>query len=151
MRKRLRAASALLVLAVFLPVSPALCAVPATLEAAEQVIQKGEVAEFKITSNKTTSSELHAWCEIAATGSASLTFDGDHYVPLSEPAVGDIVTLSAGETRRYRLDGSVEANRGDAYIAFAFTDVPAAMCFPGMQCNGTAAGAKSVKVTCGNN
>lgn len=131
--------------------APALSAGSATLESGEHVIHKGETAEFKIVSATDTSTEFHGWCEVSAGGSASLTFDGDHYIPLSEPTVGDIVTLSAGETRRYEMSGTVEANKGDAYIAFAFTDVPAAMCFPGMQCNGSAAGAQEVKVACGNN
>jgi hypothetical protein len=129
----------------------ALAAGSAKLESGEHVIHKGETAEFKIVSAADTSTEFHGWCEVSAGGSASLTFDGDHYIPLSEPTVGDIVTLSAGETRRYEMSGTVEANKGDAYIAFAFTDVPAAMCFPGMQCNGTATGAQEVKVACGNN
>lgn len=134
-----------------LAAGPVLAAEAAKLEGGEHIIRKGETAEFKITSNPGASTELHAWCKVSAGGSASLTFDGEHYIPLSEPTVGDIVTLSAGETRQYDLAGTVEANKGDAYVAFAFTDVPAAVCFPGMQCNGAAAGAQEVKVSCGNN
>lgn len=134
-----------------LAVAPAFSAEPARLQAGEHILKKGETAEFRIASSPSVSTELHAWCEVAAGGSASVTFDGDHYIPLSEPTVGDIVTLAAGETRRYDLEGTVEANRGDAYVAFVFTDVPAAICFPGMQCDGAAAGAQEVKVSCGNN
>ncbi|HEY4345463.1 MAG TPA: hypothetical protein VGN05_14020 [Parvibaculum sp.] len=130
---------------------PAFSAEPAKLEAGEHVLKKGETAEFKIASSAATSSELHAWCEVAAGGNASLMFDGDHYIPLSEPTVGDTISLAAGENRRYELEGTVEANKGDAYIAFAFTGAPTSMCFPGMQCDGAAAGAQEVKVACGNN
>ena len=114
------------------------------------MIQLGEAAEFAVHSAQDTSTDLHAWCEVTASGRASLTFDGEHYIPLSEPAVGDIVSLAPGETRRFDLTGAVEANKGNAYIAFAFTDVPTAMCFPGQKCDGAAAGAQNVKVACGN-
>ncbi len=123
----------------------------ARLADGEHVLKVGETAEFKITSNAATSTELHAWCEVTAGGGATLMFDGDHYIPLSEPTVGDVITLSGGETRRYDLEGTVEANKGDAYIAFAFTGSPTAMCFPGMKCDGAAAGAQEVKVVCNNN
>lgn len=125
-------------------------AAPATLEAGEHLIVLGEAAEFAVQSAPDTSMDLQAWCEVTASGRASLTFDGEHYIPLSEPAVGDIISLSPGETRRFDLTGSVEANKGNAYIAFAFSDVPTAMCFPGQQCDGAAAGAQNVKVVCGN-
>lgn len=123
----------------------------ARLAGGEHVLKIGETAEFKITSNAAASTELHAWCEVTAGGGATLMFDGDHYIPLSEPTVGDVITLSGGETRRYDLEGTVEANKGDAYIAFGFTGSPAAMCFPGMKCDGAAAGAQEVKVICNNN
>lgn len=121
------------------------------LTAGEHVIHVGETAQFDIGSAQSTSSDLSAWCEVSAGGRATLTFDGEHYIPLSEPNVGDNITLSPGEVRRYDLTGTVEANKGDAYIAFYFSDVPAAMCFPGMQCDGASAGAVEVKVACGNN
>lgn len=123
----------------------------ARLAGGEHVLKVGETAEFKIASSAASSTELHAWCEVTAGGSATLMFDGDHYIPLSEPTVGDVISLSGGETRRYDLEGTVEANKGDAYIAFAFTGSPTAMCFPGMKCDGAAAGAQEVKVVCNNN
>ena len=122
----------------------------AVLNAGEHTIGVGETAEFPINSSKGQSAELHSWCEVSAGGRATLMFDGDHYVPLSEPAVGDTITLSPNETRRIELQGTVEANDGDAYIAFVFTGVPVAMCFPGMQCDGAAGGAHDVRVQCGN-
>ena len=125
-------------------------AATATIEAGEHVIQLGEAAEFAIQSSSETSTDLQASCEVTASGRASVLFDGEHYIPLSEPAVGDIVSLAPGETRRFDLTGSVEANKGNAYIAFAFTDVPSAMCFPGQKCEGAAAGAQNVKVICSN-
>jgi hypothetical protein len=147
----MRIGLAIATLGLFLVALPVLAAEPARIQGGEHILKVGEAAEFKITSNPKVSEELHAWCEVTAGGSASLMFDGDHYIPLSEPTVGDKVTLGAGETRRYELVGTVEANRGDAYIAFVFTDVPAAMCFPGMKCDGAAAGAQEVKVVCDNN
>lgn len=129
---------------------PAALAGPAArLEAASRVLAPGETARFSIEAGRDRSSELRGWCELSASGAASLGFDGEHYVPLSEPAVGDVITLSAGETRRYEITGTVERNAGDAYIAFTFTGVPAAMCFPGMQCEGAGKGASSVSVSCG--
>lgn len=122
----------------------------AKLNAGEQVIEMGEAAQFDIASSSAASSDIQAWCEVSTAGRASLMFDGEHYIPLSEPSVGDVVSLATGETRRFELHGTVEANSGGAYIAFAFTGVPTAMCFPGMQCDGAAAGATSVKVTCDN-
>ncbi|HUD52601.1 hypothetical protein [Parvibaculum sp.] len=125
-------------------------AATAKIEEGEKVISKGESAEFKVTAPRDTSSELAAWCEVSAGGVAKLIFDGEHYVPLSEPTVGDATTLQPGESKRYELNGTVEKNKGDAYIAFVFTDIPQAMCFPGMQCGNAAGGAQTVKVVCGN-
>ncbi|KAB7741634.1 hypothetical protein F2P47_04315 [Parvibaculum sedimenti] len=122
----------------------------ARIEEGDKTISKGQSAEFKVIAPRDTSSELAAWCEVNAGGAAKLTFDGEHYIPLSEPAVGDAVTLKSGETKRFELNGTIEKNKGDAYIAFVFTDVPQAMCFPGMDCGGAAGGAESVKVVCGN-
>ncbi len=123
----------------------------ASLTAGEQVLHAGETASFPITSSVDASSDLHAWCEVTTGGRASITFDGDHYVAMSEPAVGDVIAFAPNETRRFDLEGSVEANRGDAYIAFVFTGVPQAICFPGQQCEGATAGAVDVKVKCANN
>lgn len=125
-------------------------AATARIEEGEKTISKGQSAEFKVIAPRDTSSELAAWCEVSAGGAAKLTFDGEHYIPLSEPAVGDAVTLKSGETKRFELNGTVEKNRGDAYIAFIFADIPQAMCFPGMDCGSAAGGAESVKVVCGN-
>lgn len=138
-------------LAAFIATPRLASAEPAKLAGGEHILKVGETAEFKIASSPSASTELHAWCEVAAGGGASLTFDGDHYIPLSDPTVGDTITLSSGEKRRYDLEGTVEANKGDAYIAFAFTGAPAAMCFPGMKCDGAAAGAQEVKIVCQNN
>ncbi len=125
-------------------------AATARIEEGDRTISKGELAEFKVSAPRETSSELSAWCEVSAGGAAKLTFDGEHYIPLSEPAVGDAVTLKPGETKRFELVGTVEKNKGDAYIGFVFTDIPQAMCFPGMECGGATGGAQSVKVSCGN-
>lgn len=147
-RPRLRPALALLV-AALLPATAA-AAPRATIEEGNKVLSSGEAAEFKIVSPADESSDLHAQCEVSSGGEASVTFDGEHYIPLSEPAVGDVLAFSAGVTQTYDLVGTVEKNKGDAYIAFVFTDVPTAMCFPGMTCGGAAAGAKSISVACRN-
>jgi hypothetical protein len=125
-------------------------AATATIDEGSKVLAKGDAAEFRIHSEADQASDLKASCDVSAGGEASVTFDGEHFVPLSDPAVGDVISLSAGETKHYDIAGTVEKNRGDAYIAFVFTDVPTAMCFPGMQCGGAAAGAKDVKVACRN-
>ncbi len=80
--------------------------------------------------------------------SASLVFDGEHYIAMSDLAIGETVTLTRGETRQYRLSGVVDAPEGGAYIAFNFTGAAAAMCFPGMACDGAEGGAASVTVSC---
>jgi hypothetical protein len=136
-----------LILAV-LVAGPAAAGAPAKLQGGTKLIKQGEAADFAITSSATESSDFQASCDVETGGRASLTFDGEHYIPLSEPAVGDIITLAPGETRHFDLSGTVEANKGDAYIAFAFTGVPQAMCFPGEQCGGAAGGAPNVRVTC---
>ncbi|HEX7777455.1 MAG TPA: hypothetical protein VF449_13100 [Parvibaculum sp.] len=123
-------------------------AATAKLQGGTRLIKQGEAADFAITSSATESSDFQASCDVETGGRASLTFDGEHYVPLSEPAVGDVVTLAPGEKRHFDLSGTIEANKGDAYIAFAFSGVPQAMCFPGEQCSGAAGGAANVKVTC---
>lgn len=125
-------------------------AATARIEEGSKLIGKGEAAEFRISSSPDESSELRASCEVSAGGDAGITFDGEHYIPLSEPSVGDVLTITAGETRRFDLAGTVEKNRGDAYIAFSFHDVPASMCFPGMVCESAPAGAKNVSVACRN-
>jgi len=122
----------------------------ALLEGGAHVIGVGQTAEFEIKSSTEQSTELHAWCEVSAAGRATLTFDGDHYVPLSEPAVGDTITLNPNEKRRIDLQGTIEANDNNAYVAFIFSGVPTAMCFPGMQCGGASGGAHDVRVECGN-
>ena len=122
----------------------------AVLESGVHVIGVGQSAEFAIKSSTEQSTELHAWCDVSAGGRATLTFDGDHYVPLSEPAVGDTITLNPNEKRRIDLQGTVEANDNNAYVAFIFSGVPTAMCFPGMQCDGATGGAHDVRVECGN-
>ncbi|MDR3497781.1 MAG: hypothetical protein P4L72_00990 [Parvibaculum sp.] len=131
-----------------LAAGPVAAGAPAKIEGGTKLIKQGETAQFPIVSSASESSDFHAACDVETGGRASLTFDGEHYIPLSEPAVGDIVTLAPGEARHYDLTGTVEANKGDAYIAFSFTGVPQAMCFPGEQCGGAAGGAQNVKVTC---
>ncbi len=124
-------------------------AATARIQGGKKLITQGEAAEFPVISSATESSDFQASCDVETGGRATLTFDGEHYIPLSEPAVGDTITLAPGEKRHFDLSGTIEANKGGAYIAFAFTGVPQAMCFPGEQCSGAAGAAPNVKVACG--
>lgn len=120
----------------------------ATIESGSFTIRSGEQAKFPIASSGAPS-DLHAQCTLSdVAGSASLIFDGEHYIAMSDLAVGETVTLKRGETREYRLSGVVDAPNGGAYIAFNFTGAAAAMCFPGMDCGGAEDGASSVTVSC---
>ncbi|ABS62496.1 hypothetical protein Plav_0873 [Parvibaculum lavamentivorans DS-1] len=133
-----------------LPVGSAFAA-GALLEGGTVTLTEGETASFPISGASNGPANLHAQCEIGdVNGTASLTFDGEHYVPLSEPAVGEVITLSGGDTRAYELTGVVDAPNGDAYIAFFFGGAPAAMCFPGMNCDGAEAATGSVTISCRN-
>lgn len=121
----------------------------AKLQGGTQVIGLKESANFSITSSTERSTEFQASCDLVnGGGTASVVFDGDHYVPLSQPGVGAVITLDPGESKHYDMTGTISANRGDAYIAFYLSGAPQAMCFPGMQCAGPDEGATSVSVTC---
>lgn len=127
-------------------------AAKATLEDGTVTLSEGESAIFAISGGESGPADLAAQCEVGDVGgTASLTFDGEHYVPLSAPSVGDVLTLSGGENRSYDLVGVVDASGGgDAYVAFHFTGAPAPMCFPGMPCDGAEGKSGSVTVTCRN-
>ncbi|MDX5366068.1 MAG: hypothetical protein LPK88_06455 [Alphaproteobacteria bacterium] len=131
---------------------PSVALAEAVLQGGTERLAEGESAIFKITGAESGPADLNAQCDIGDVGgTASITFDGENYVPLSDPSVGTVLTLSRGETRSYSLSGVVDASRGaDAYIAFHFTGAPAPMCFPGMDCGGAEGKAASVTVTCRN-
>ncbi len=121
----------------------------ATLEGGSITIQRGEQARFAIAGSDVPT-DLRADCTLSDVGgSASLIFDGEHYIAMSDLAVGETITLRRGEMREYHLAGVVDAATG-GYIAFNFTGAAAAMCFPGMACDGAGDGATSVTVTCRN-
>ena len=124
----------------------------AVLQGGTATLAEGESAVFEITGGVSGPADLHAMCEIGdAGGTASITFDGENYVPLSDPSVGTVFTLSRGETQSYNLTGVVDASRGgNAYIAFHFTGAPASMCFPGMDCGDAEDKSATVTVTCLN-
>ncbi|MEQ8267600.1 MAG: hypothetical protein RH982_10420 [Parvibaculum sp.] len=129
--------------------SPALAG--ATLEGGTVTIGEGETASFPILGAGDGPADLNAQCSITdVSGTASITFDGEHYVPLSDPAIGEVITLSGGERRDYQLIGVADAQGGEAYVAFHFTGAPAPMCFPGMNCSGAEGASGSVTVTCAN-
>lgn len=120
----------------------------ATLEGGSVTIGAGEQAKFPIESSGPPS-DLRAHCELSDVGgSASVVFDGERYIAMSDLAVGEVITLSRGETREYELAGVVDAAAGGGYIAFNFTSAAAAMCFPGMDCAGASDAATTVTITC---
>jgi hypothetical protein len=144
-----RGAAILAAAIVILPLA-AMPAKAATLQGGTVTLSEGESATFPIAGGKQGPENLQAQCDIGDVGgTASITFDGENYVPLSDPSVGTVMTLSRGDTRSYALTGVVDASRGgDAYIAFHFTGAPAPMCFPGMDCAGAEGKSGSVTVTC---
>jgi len=126
----------------------ATAAAAATLEGGTIKIKSGEQAKFPIAASGPPS-DLRAQCRLSDVGgSASLIFDGEHYVPMSDLAVGEVVTLSRGDNREFNVSGVVDAAQGGAYLAFNFTGAAASMCFPGMPCDGAEDGATTVTVTC---
>jgi hypothetical protein len=147
-----RRSAILLLAAIALPLAAAPAAANALLQEGTTKISTGESAFFPVTGGEKGPANLSAQCEIGDVGgTASITFDGEHYVPLSDPPVGTVITLSHGDTRSYDLSGIVDASSGgEAYIAFHFTGVPAPMCFPGMDCGGAEGASSSVTVTCRN-
>lgn len=134
-----------------LPVSSA-AAPTARLEAGEKQISEGEAARFKVDAPAGQTSEFHGFCTLTAEGgSVNVAVDGIHYVPLSPPAVGDVLTLQPGEVRSYEMTGTFEPNAtGQAEIGFIFSGSPKGFCFPGQQCSQAAEAAAALKVECGN-
>jgi len=136
----------------FLFVATPVRAAAAVLEGGTQTIQPGEQAMFPIRGAASEPTDLTAHCTIRdVTGRAVITFDAEGYVPLSEPAVGDRLTLARGETKVYSLTGAIRpAEKGESYIAFSMIDSPASICFPGMDCGGKDEVASKVTVECRN-
>lgn len=126
-------------------------AVDAVFTGGEKEITLHERASFPVQTNTGQTSEFSAWCEITSLGgSATVMFDGDGYVPLSDPNVGDMVMLQGGATRRFELTGTFEAG-AEGEIAFYFANIPAGFCFPGQQCAKVEDGSEKVHVKCGGN
>lgn len=147
-----RHSAILLLAAIALPLVAAPAAAKALLQEGATKLSTGESAFFPVTGGEKGPANLSAQCEIGDVGgTASITFDGEYYVPLSDPPVGTVITLSRGDTRSYDLSGIVDASSGgEAYIAFHFTGAPAPMCFPGMDCGGAEGASSTVTVTCRN-
>lgn len=126
-------------------------AVDAGFTGGEHEISLHERASFPVQTNTDQTSEFSAWCEITSLGgSASVMFDGEGYVPLSNPNVGDMIMLKGGVTQRFELTGTFEAVE-EGEIAFYFSNVPAGFCFPGQQCAKVEDGSEKVHVKCGGN
>lgn len=133
--------------------------VPAAHAAAQARIEEGvkevgprAAARFKIDAPADQASEFAGRCTLTAVGgSVNVAVDGVHYVPLSAPAIGDVLTLQPGESRTYEMTGTFAPNeRGDAEIAFIFNGSPAGFCFPGQQCAKAAEGATALRAECTN-
>lgn len=134
---------------VFLAV-PQAQAANAALEGGTKTIESGERAVFVIKGAASVPTDLAAQCTISdVTGRAAITFDAEGYVPLSDPAVGDRLSLARGEVRKYSLNGAIRpADKGESYIAFSMIDQPASFCFPGMECGGKDEVANKATVEC---
>ena len=132
-------------------VVPVLAASNATMAGGRQTIALGERATFPIQVSKEQSTEFSGWCELTSAGSASVVFDGRHYIPLSEPAVGDVINFNGPSVRRFEMSGTFEASSGDASISFFFANVPVAFCFGGGDCATVGESSGSIVAECGQN
>ncbi|PCJ69224.1 MAG: hypothetical protein COA62_11370 [Rhodobiaceae bacterium] len=132
-------------------VVPASAANNATMAGGRQTIALGDRATFPVQTSKQQSTDFSGWCELTAAGSASVVFDGRHYIPLSEPAVGDVINFNGPGVRRFEMSGTFEASSGNASISFYFANVPVAFCFGGGDCATVGEGSGSVIVECGQN
>lgn len=121
----------------------------ATMQDATHTISVGERARFPVMSRSDQSSEFSGWCVLKTKGAASIVFDGRHYIPLSPPAVGDVINFSTPGERRFEMTGTFEANDGASEISFFFSGVPVAFCFGGGDCASVSEGSSSVSVACG--
>lgn len=121
----------------------------ASIAGGSQTIALHERASFPVSTRSDQSTDFSGWCELQAAGSASVVVDGRHYVPLSEPAIGDVVTFNGPGKRRFEMTGTFQANAGDAEISFYFASVPVAFCFGGGDCASVAEGSSAIAVSCG--
>lgn len=121
----------------------------ATMQTDTQTISIGERASFPVKSSASGSSEFSGWCELKTGGAASVVFDGRHYIPLSEPAVGDVINFNGPGERRFEMTGTFEANDGASEISFFFSNVPVAFCFGGGDCATVSEASAAVTVSCG--
>jgi hypothetical protein len=129
--------------------TPAFADNRATMSGGEYSIGLNERATFPVQTSSDQSTEFSGWCELSASGSASVVVDGRHYIPLSEPAIGDVVTFNGAGTRRFEMTGTFQANAGDAEISFYFASVPVAFCFGGGDCASVEEGSGAIAVSCG--
>ncbi len=132
-------------------VGPVSAADTATMTGGSHTIALGERATFSIQTRADQSTEFSGWCELTSAGSASVVFDGRHYIPLSEPAVGDVINFNGPGVRRFEMAGTFEASLGEANISFYFANVPVAFCFGGGDCATVSESAGSVVAECGQN
>lgn len=130
-------------------VSPVLASERATIEGGTQTISLGERASFPVAASGSGSSEFSGWCEVRATGAASVVFDARDYIPLSEPAVGDVINFPRRGTRRFEMTGTFQKSAGNSYIGFFFSGVPAAFCFGSGACSNVDERSASITASCG--
>jgi len=136
-------------LSVLFLVPSAVAAEQATMNGGTQTIGLGERASFPVEANGASSTEFAGWCEVEASGAASIVFDARDYIPLSEPAVGDVINFPRHGKRRFEMTGTFQASAGNSYIGFFFSGVPASFCFGGGECSTVEEGSAGVTATCG--
>ncbi|WOF73320.1 hypothetical protein QMT40_000950 [Parvibaculaceae bacterium PLY_AMNH_Bact1] len=137
------------ILALAFLASPGFASEQATIEGGTQTIALGERASFLVAASGAGSMEFSGWCEIKSTGAASVVFDARDYIPLSEPAVGDVINFPRRSTRRFEMTGTFQKSAGNSYIGFYFSGVPAAFCFGSGACSTVEEGSASVTASCG--
>jgi len=124
--------------------SPVLAGDNAVMPGASFTIAVGERATFPVQTHSELSTEFSGWCELKSAGSASVVFDGRHYIPLSH-----VINFNGPGERRFEMTGTFEASSGAASISFFFSGVPVAFCFGGGDCASVGEGSGSVAVSCG--
>jgi len=147
--RTLAAKSTGLIVSMMLLVPTAFAAEQATMTGGTQTIGLGERASFPVEADGATSTEFVGWCELEAGGAASVVFDARDYIPLSEPAVGDVINFPRRGKRRFEMTGTFQASAGNSYIGFFFSGVPASFCFGSGACSTVEEGSAGVTATCG--
>jgi hypothetical protein len=136
-------------LSMLILVPSAIASEQAVMTGGTKTIGLGERASFPVQANGASSTEFAGWCELEASGAASVVFDARDYIPLSEPAVGDVINFPRRGKRRFEMTGTFQKSAGNSYIGFFFSGVPAAFCFGSGACSTVEEGSAGITATCG--